>query len=382
MAKKIRVAVIYGGKSGEHEVSQVSAASVIRHLDPKRFEPIPVSVDKEGKWNVGDTQLLEGAPRSLPVFADRPEVFLPPYEVRRAEDAIGPGTTLMTIGEGGGAYNIDVVFPVIHGTNGEDGTIQGLFELAGIPYVGCGVLSSAVGMDKDVAKRLARDAGIPVVPYICLKGGSYQGSEEKLRERVGRELGFPVFVKPSNAGSSVGVHKVTEASALKAAIDDSFRFDTKVLIEKAINAREIELSALESLDPKSPPRISIAGEITPTHEFYSYEAKYVDENGAKLKIPADLTDAQMKQAQDLARDVFVALECEGMARVDLFLDKKNGVFYLNEINTIPGFTHISMYPKLWEASGLSYRDLLTELIDLAIARFERKKGLVRDFSEI
>lgn len=278
-----------------------------------------------------------------------------------------------------GASKFDVVFPIIHGTNGEDGTIQGLFELAEVAYVGCGVLGSAIGMDKEVAKRLVNAAGVPIVPYIALKKADWLKSKSQIEARVTKELGIPCFVKPVNAGSSVGVHKVKKPSDLISAIEDAFRYDVKVLIEKAIPAREIELSALENPKFGESTLISVAGEINPTHEFYSYEAKYLDENGATMKIPADLTPAQLKTAQDLARRAFDALECEGMARVDLFLDKNTGDFYFNEVNTLPGFTSISMYPKMWEASGMKYSELLTTLIELAIARHDRKKALVRDF---
>ncbi len=374
--KKTRVAVLYGGRSGEHEVSLVSAASVIRNLDPERFEVVPVAIDKQGRWHLHDRKLIAQAGKSLPVFQDTPVVVLPPNPV----EGQGSGAELRPLdARSVESAAFDVVFPVMHGTNCEDGTIQGLFELAEIAYVGCGVLASAVGMDKDVAKRIARDAGLPIVPFISLRPAQWSKDPVGIRERVQRELGFPCFVKPCNAGSSLGVHKVKEASAFEAAVKDAFRYDGKILIEKAVQAREIEFSVLENLDPSKPPQVSVAGEIAPTHEFYSYEAKYVDENGAKLMIPAEISPAQMKQAQELARDTFVALECEGMARVDLFLDKQSGAFYLNEINTLPGFTQISMYPKLWEATGLSYRDLLTQLIELALARHDRRKKLLREY---
>lgn len=379
MSKKIRVAVLYGGRSGEHEVSLMSAASVIRNLDSSRFDTVPVAIDKDGRWYLHDTKLIAGAGKSLPVFKDTPQVVLPPYPVDMAKSpelvAVDSKSSKGSVPTG-----FDVVFPVMHGTNAEDGTIQGLFELADVAYVGCGVLSSAVGMDKDVAKRLARDAGIPIVPFVTLRPSDWSRDEAGIRERVQRELGFPVFVKPANSGSSVGVHKVKEAKDFAAAVKDAFRYDSKVLVEKAVQAREIEFSVLESLDPKDPPRVSIAGEIAPTHEFYSYEAKYMDENGARLMIPAQLSDEQMRSAQNLARDIFVALECEGMARVDLFLDKQSGAFYLNEINTLPGFTQISMYPKLWEATGISYKELLSQLVDLALARHTRRKKLLREYS--
>ncbi len=340
MRQKFRVAVLYGGRSGEHEVSLQSAASVIKNLDQDRFEIIPALIDKEGRWQ---------------------------YPEMLRFDGMKPSKAL------------DVVFPVMHGTFCEDGTIQGLLELADVPYVGCGVLASAVGMDKDVTKRLIRDAGLPIVPYLAVKSTQWRKEKNEIATKISRELGFPVFVKPANAGSSVGVHKVKEAGQLSVALNDSFLYDTKVLIEKAIPAREIELAVLEHENSGEVPRVSAPGEVVPHHEFYSYEAKYLDENGAALLIPAQLDPSQTAEAQRIAREAFMALECEGMARADLFLDKNTGEFYFNEVNTIPGFTSISMYPKMWEASGIPYRDLLTRLIDLAIARHKRKKALKRSY---
>lgn len=280
----------------------------------------------------------------------------------------------------GDAIRFDVLFPVLHGTNCEDGTLQGLLELAEVPYVGCGVLSSSVGMDKDSAKRVVRDSGLPIVPFICVREPSWKRDPDALRGQVQRELGFPVFVKPSNSGSSVGVHKVKDARDLDAALKDAFRYDLKVLIERGISAREIELSVLENSVYGEPPLVSVPGEVAPTHEFYSYEAKYLDDEGAKLMIPSPLSPEQTTLVQKLARDVFVALECEGMARVDLFLDKGTGSLYLNEVNTLPGFTSISMYPKMWEASGIGYSDLLTRLVGLALDRGARKRALLREYS--
>jgi D-alanine-D-alanine ligase len=373
-AKKIRILVLYGGRSGEHEVSLRSAASVIRHLDPQRFEVVPVGIDKDGRWLSQDASRTLIAAQKEPTvpLAQGTMVTLPPFPRREG------GALLPLGGASGGERGIDVVFPVMHGTFSEDGTIQGLLELADVPYVGCGVLASAVGMDKEMAKRLARDAGIPIVPYVVLRSvDRWRATRVQVAAQVARELGYPCFVKPVNAGSSVGVHKVKTAAALDAALEDAFRYDTKVLIEKAIAAREIELSTLENPKFGEPPLVSVAGEITPTHEFYSYEAKYLDENGAALQIPAKLTPDQLAFAQRVAREVFVALECEGMARVDLFLDRNTNEFYFNEINTLPGFTSISMYPKMWEASGIGYSELLSRLVDLAIARHERRRGLSR-----
>ena len=371
--RKVRVAVLYGGRSGEHEVSLQSAASVINHLDRERFEIVPVAIDKQGRWHLNDISLLEGQ-KSLPVFKDAPKVVLPP-NVPEASD----GNALIHLGDSGEDKAIDVVFPVVHGPLCEDGTIQGLLELADVPYVGCGVLASAVAMDKEMAKRVARDAGVPIVPYVSLKSESWKKQKRESAQRIQKELGYPVFVKPANLGSSVGVHKVTEPSGLDAALADAFRYDTKVLVEVAINAREIELSVLENPDAGAGPLVSVPGEINPTHEFYSYEAKYLDEKGAELIIPARLDAPQTKRAQEIAKQIFSAIECEGMARVDLLLDRTTGQFFFNELNTIPGFTSISMYPKMWEASGTSYQELLSRLVELAIARQKRKKALVREF---
>jgi D-alanine-D-alanine ligase len=371
--KKIRVAVLYGGRSGEHEVSLQSAASVINYLDRDRFEIVPVAIDKQGRWHLNDISLLEGK-KSLPVFKDAPKVMLPPNPADP-----GSGSALIRLGESGEARGIDVVFPVMHGPLCEDGTIQGLLELADLPYVGCGVLASALAMDKEMAKRVARDAGIPIVPYVSLKHDIWEKEKQQFAKSIAEQLGYPVFVKPANLGSSVGVHKVKEPSGLNAALEDAFNYDRKVLVEAAVNAREIEVSVLENLEAGSDPLVSVPGEIDPTHEFYSYEAKYLDENGATLIIPAKLDPEETKCAQEIGREVFSALECEGMARVDLFLDRTSGKFLFNELNTIPGFTSISMYPKLWEASGISYPELLSKLVDLAISRHEKKKTLIREF---
>jgi D-alanine-D-alanine ligase len=371
--KKLRVAVLYGGRSGEHEVSLQSAASVINNLDRERFEIVPVAIDKQGRWHLNDVALLEGR-KALPVFKDAPKVILPP----NVADA-GSGSALISLGESGEARAIDVVFPVVHGPLCEDGTIQGLLELADVPYVGCGVLASAVAMDKEMAKRVARDAGIPIVPYISFKHEQWRKDQQSAAAKIERELGYPVFVKPANLGSSVGVHKVIEAGALNAAVEDAFRYDVKVLVEVAIDAREIELAVLENEERGGAPLVSAPGEINPIHEFYSYEAKYLDENGAELIIPAKLDPEQTRAVQEIGRNAFSAIECEGMARVDLLMDRSTGEFYFNELNTIPGFTSISMYPKMWEASGISYRELLSRLIDLAVSRHERKRKLVREF---
>ena len=367
---KLKVMVLYGGRSGEHEVSLVSAASVLQNLDPHKYEVIPVAIDKKGRWLFNDIRLIEQKARTLPVYADAPEVTL-------LSQVDTPEKNLMFL-HSQKTEKVDVVFPVMHGTLSEDGTIQGFLELTDLPYVGCGVLASAVGMDKEFAKRLIHEAGLPIVPYLCVKQGSWEKQARELTQRVERELGFPVFVKPANSGSSVGVYKVKTPQDLDSSLRKAFQFDHKVLIEKAVTAREIEFAVLENLNPGEPPLVSAPGEIAPTHEFYSYEAKYLDEKGAELMIPASLTEAQLAEGKRLAGQAFEALNGEGMSRVDLFLDKVTGQFYFNEVNTIPGFTSISMYPKLWEYSGVSYSELLDRLIALALARAERKKKLKRD----
>lgn len=364
------MAVIYGGQSSEHEVSLRSAASIIRYLDRERFDIIPIAITKQGQWCLQDLDKIETNVVSMPVDPQTPNIKLETAPDGHYELINTSSVSSRAVHASGSTNTVDVVFPIIHGPHGEDGTLQGLLELIGIPYVGCGVLASAVGMDKDVAKRLARDAGLPIVPYLIMRKSKAENTPEHRKEilnRIDRELGgFPVFIKPANLGSSVGVHRVKSAELLNEALDDAFRFDRKVLIEQTIFAREIEVAVLESTIDGEKPFVSTPGEIVTSHEFYSYEAKYLDENGAALIIPAKLSKEQKTFAQQIAQDVFLALECEGMARVDLFLDKRSGQFYFNEINTIPGFTSISMYPKMCEASGISYRDLLSRLIDLAL----------------
>ncbi len=379
--KRLKVAVLYGGRSGEHEISLQSAASVLRNLDPERYQAIPIAIDKQGRWHLNDLSLCEKGLRVLPVYKDAPAVLLPP------NPSCDDGAELLVLSSQAPANaqaampQIDVIFPVMHGPLCEDGTIQGLLELAEVPYVGCGVLASAVGMDKEVAKRLMRDAGLPVVPWVTVLDALWRRDAQSTLDKVAAQIGYPCFVKPACQGSSVGVHKVKSANQLAAAIDDALRFDRKVLIERAVVAREIEVAVLEHSDPAEAPLTSIVGEINPRgqHEFYSYAAKYLDENGAELCIPAALSAEQATAVRQLAAAAFTTLGCEGMARVDFFLSRTDGTFYFNELNTIPGFTSISMYPKLWEASGVSYQELLSRLIDLALLRAERKRALIRDY---
>lgn len=371
MNTKTRVALLYGGKSGEHEVSLKSAASVLRHLDRARFEAVPISIDKQGRWQLQDPQrLAESNSESLPIFADAPEI-------RLATDAQG-ALAAAPIAANGEAAAIDVVFPVIHGPLCEDGAMQGLLELAGAAYVGSAVMASAIGMHKDIAKRLAGLAGLPIAPYLVASRRDYRRDPTAVAAAAKAALALPVFVKPCNMGSSVGVHKVKSWEALGAALDDAFDYDTKVLIEQGVDAREIEVAVLDG----DPPFASLASELNagPQHEFYSYEAKYLDADGATVDLPAKLEPAQMSRVQELAITAFTALECSGFARVDFFLDRVSGEFYFNEINTLPGFTAISMYPKMMEASGTPYPALITRLIELALERHAERAGLKTDYA--
>lgn len=381
-AEKLRVAVLFGGRSGEHEVSLVSATNVIQNLDRSRFEIVPIGIDKQGSWFLGDDVFNKElhAPAMLRLQRDAERMLFNPELIVQSKPTQTALTALahseMTV-----QRLFDVIFPVIHGPLCEDGTVQGLLELAEVPYVGCGVLSSSVSMDKDVSKRLVRDAGILVPSYLVIKRDSWDKNPKHYCDLVTQQLTYPVFVKPANTGSSVGVHKVKNHENLIAAINDAFKYDTKVTVEQGLDAIEIEVAVLESLEPGADPIISVPGEIRPSakHEFYSYASKYVDEKGAELFIPAPLSDALQQTIRDVAKDIFQALECEGMARVDLFIERGTNKIYFNEVNTIPGFTTISMYPKLMAASGMSYTDLLTHLVMLAMQRHARKAKLSREY---
>ena len=353
--KRLRIGVLFGGRSGEHEVSLASAASVIRGLDPEKYEAVPIGISKDGRWLVG-----HGAQKMLPeVLKSGQRVVLP---------ADPNAAALVPLDEThAGTLRVDVVFPVLHGTFGEDGTVQGLLELAGLPYVGAGVLASAVGMDKDVQKRLYQQAGLPVAEFLCILRADWEKSRAKVQRAVEQRFRYPLFVKPATLGSSVGMSKVHDREGLPAALDLAAEFAQKILVERAIQGREIEVSVLGNEDPKA----SVPGEIVPHREFYDYTAKYLEE-GTRLIIPARLTRTQVRRFQDYAVRAFRAIECTGMARVDFFLERRTGRTYLNEINTIPGFTSISMYPKLWEATGLSFRELVDRLIELALAQHREK----------
>lgn len=363
--------MLFGGRSGEHEVSLTSAASVLKALDPAKYEVVPIGITREGSWRVGKAaeKLLPGAGRSS-MAAEKllPAVLENGRPVMASADPTTP--QLVAIQRTSSAElrpHIDVMFPVLHGTFGEDGTVQGLLELAGIPYVGAGVLASATGMDKDIMKKLFRDAGLPVVPWVLILRSDWESDPAQVRRRVESAIGYPLFVKPGNLGSSVGISKVHKASELKAALDLAAQYDRKILAERAVTGREIECAVLGNEHPEA----SIPGEIVPVNEFYDYEAKYVKE-GSNVIIPARLTHRQVKRIKEYSVRAFQAVDCAGMGRVDFLLDRVGGKTFVNEINTIPGFTPISMYPKLWEASGLPYAQLLDRLIQLALERHQQK----------
>jgi D-alanine-D-alanine ligase len=365
---KLRVAVLFGGRSAEHEISLLSARFVVEALDRERFEPVLVGIDKTGRWLLQEEALLlSGArdPRLARLNQAMPDVTLAAYPG-------GDGEASLTIRDRG-PMNVDVVFPVLHGPMGEDGAVQGLLELAGVPYVGAGVLGSSVGMDKDVMKRLLTLAEIPVLPYVTLRRAEVERSQAPALDRA-EALGYPLFVKPANLGSSVGVRRAVDRKSLSDAVEHALEFDTKVVVERGlVKPREIECAVLGNDEPIA----SIPGEIVVDHPdgFYSYAAKYIDETGATIQIPAELLPTEASVVQLLALKTFRALECAGLARVDFFLSRGDNELFVNEINTLPGFTAISMYPKLWEASGIPPRDLVTRLIDLALERAQQRRRL-------
>jgi D-alanine-D-alanine ligase len=361
--KKINVGILFGGKSVEHEVSLQSAKSIFEAIDREKYNPILIGIDKSGKWFLKDNSeflLNADSPKLIKLNQTGSPIALLPQSGGKIFNLVKTDEDL----------KIDVVFPILHGSFGEDGTMQGLLKLANIPFVGASVLGSAVGMDKDVTKRLLRDSNIPIGKFLVTR------SEDTIPnfEDIKQELGFPFFIKPANSGSSVGVSKIHDESEYLKGIKDAFNYDTKILLEEYIEGREIECSVLGNINPIA----SIPGEVKPSREFYSYEAKYIDEKGAILEIPAKVSAEQIKVIQALAIKVFQILACEGLGRVDFFL-RDNGDIIVNEINTIPGFTKISMYPKLWEASGISYTKLIDRLIQLAIKRFEKEQSLKTSF---
>ena len=365
--KKLRVGILFGGKSCEHEVSLLSAKNVIDALDKEKYEPVLIGIDKTGTWHIKDPlQYLMNAhdPKQIQLHGPSNNIAIAPQE--------GPGSFLHTTSPS--STSVDVIFPVLHGSYGEDGTIQGLLKIANIPFVGADVLGSAIGMDKDVVKRLLKEAGIDTAKCVVLR--KFEKELISYGEIV-QKIGLPFFVKPANAGSSVGVAKVKKEEDFIPAITQAFLYDKKILLEEFIEGREIECSVLGNDHPIA----SIPGEIIPHHEFYSYEAKYLDDFGATLEVPAKLDLATSKIVQQTAVQVFQVLCCEGMARVDFFL-QKSGRLVVNEINTIPGFTKISMYPKLWQVSGLSYADLLDRLIHLALDRHSQELKIQTEYQSI
>jgi D-alanine-D-alanine ligase len=393
---KLRVGILFGGRSGEHEVSLLSAASVVNAIDKTKYEVVPIGITKDGRWltaehaerllkgkgEEGDgaratqTQLRAGDPEATPgaaVLARGESVVVPPEPARR-DAGLAPFQTDANLRRASDrAINVDVIFPVLHGTFGEDGTIQGLLELADIAYVGAGVLGSSAGMDKDIMKSLFRAAGLPIVKHVTVLRSQFEGEAKKTQKLVESKLRYPVFVKPANLGSSVGISKAHDRKELGPAIAEAAKFDRKIVIEEGVGgkknkAREIECAVLGNDDPKA----SIAGEIVPCKEFYDYDAKYLAE-GSELVIPAKITKAEMKTVRRLAIAAFQAVDCTGLARVDFLMDPKSRRIFVNEINTMPGFTAISMYPKLWGATGLPYPELIDRLVQLGVQRHEDKK---------
>jgi D-alanine-D-alanine ligase len=394
--KKLRVGILFGVRIGEHEVSLLSAASVFNAIDKNKYEVVPIGITKQGRWvtawdaerllqgksagegarSTQDEHLRAGDPDATPgaaVLASGESVVFPP-EPKKTGSSMVPfqSDSALTRRAADRAINVDVIFPVLHGTFGEDGTIQGLLELADIPYVGAGVLGSAAGMDKDIMKSLFRATGLPIVKHVTILRSDWETDHKRVQKLVESKLRYPVFVKPANLGSSVGISKAHDRRELGPAIEEAAKFDRKIVIEQGVGgkkqrAREIECSVLGNDKPEA----SLPGEIVPSKEFYDYHAKYLEE-GSQLIIPAKLSKAETKKVQQLAISAFRAVDCSGLARVDFLMDPTSRKIYVNEINTMPGFTAISMYPKLWAASGVSYPELIERLIELGLERHEEK----------
>jgi D-alanine-D-alanine ligase len=366
VAEKIRVGVIFGGRSGEHEVSLRSARSIIDAIDKNKYEVIPIGITKQGKWLTADAAVgllpeavMADGTQQVAIIGDPTHRGLVHVNGRVSQEE---------------AEQLDVVIPVLHGTYGEDGTIQGLLEMANVAYVGCGVLASSTGMDKVVMKKLFAAHGLPVGPYTFILRTAWEKDPSPIIAEIEKEIGYPAFVKPANLGSSVGISKAKDRNQLEAAINLAARYDRKIIIEQGINAREFEISVLGNDEPVA----SLPGEVMPAAEFYDYKDKYVD-NKTKFEIPASLPAEQISEMQQIAVRAFQAIDGAGLARVDFFLDRDTGKLLLNEINTMPGFTAISMYPKLWEASGISYAELIDRLIALAIERHQEKSRNLTTF---
>lgn len=374
--------MLYGGRSGEHEVSLASAAAVFANLDRTRYEPVPLRIEKDGRWSLADRQPTAVSAAEV-IEQARLEAARPTRGGREVHMVARPSEeTILSIDRGVTArldqgqavvtgLNLDVIFPVLHGPYGEDGTIQGLLELANVPYVGAGVLASAVGMDKGMMKLVFTARGLPVCPYRVVLRHEWERDPDGLGASLEKDLGFPMFVKPANLGSSVGISKAKDRAGLADAMALAGSFDRKIVVEAAVpEAREIECAVLGNDTPEA----SVAGEVIPSREFYDYEAKYLDE-GSKVIIPADLPDDVVRGVRELAIGAFKAIDCAGMARVDFLLARRTGEIFVNEVNTIPGFTTISMYSKLWAASGLEYPALLDRLVTLALERHAEKQQL-------
>jgi len=401
--KKLRVGILFGGRSGEHEVSLLSAASVLNAIDKNKYEVVPIGITKEGQWvtakhaegllhsgKTGQQELQGNESRSRHLRAGDPDttpgaallakgeaVIVPPVPGQNSPNSIVPfqtdGDTTLSRRWTDRAISVDIIFPVLHGTFGEDGTIQGLLELADIPYVGAGVLGSAAGMDKDIMKQLFKSSGLPIVNHVTVLRRDWESDAKRVQRLIESKLKYPVFVKPANLGSSVGISKVHRRSELASAMNTAAGYDRKIVIEQGVGgnkrkARELECSVLGNDDPIA----SIAGEVVPGKEFYDYAAKYL-EQGSNLLIPAPLVKTQMKKVQEMAIRAFRAVDCAGLARVDFLMHPRSNKIYVNEINTMPGFTAISMYPKLWAASGIPYPELISRLIELGLERHEEKQ---------
>ncbi len=359
MSEKLNVAVVFGGKSGEHEVSLMSATNVIKAMDKEKYNIFMIGITKQGKWMAYEGDVDKIVDGSWEKEAEK-------LERKQTIDLL-----FSEILKGEGKSKIDVVFPVLHGPNGEDGTIQGLLELLDVPYVGCGVTASALGMDKAISKQLFQSIGLPVCNYDVVMKTDIQKDIDSILSRIEAKFAYPVFVKPVNMGSSVGISKAHDKAELAAALKEACKYDRKILIEEYINCREIECSVLGNNEPE----VSGVGEIIPSHEFYDYEAKYFDDGKSILIIPAKLDEGKTAEIREVAKKAYRVLDCSGMSRVDFFLEKGTDKVYINEINTIPGFTKISMYPKLWDAAGIGYGELIDRLIDLSLEMYKQKKSI-------
>ena len=357
---KTTVAILFGGKSHEHEISLCSAAAVLEYFDRDQFVLLPIFIDKSGRWWQYDLQ-------SLQIHSESGAIMPQPHAQALSMTAIADSS-----------MGVDVVFPMMHGPLCEDGCLQGLFEMLNIPYVGANVLSSALSMDKAVSKNVVAHAGVNVARFVLVEQQQWQQQSDALLEDIA-QLGLPCFVKPNNTGSSVGVSKVTELSQLQAAMQEAFQYHDRVIIEECIVGREIEVAVLENIDNRAEPLVSLAGEVITHDRFYSYEKKYLHPEQTQLVMPADVSKQELAALQSAAKTIFIAMQSEGMARVDLFLESESGRVFFNELNALPGFTRISMYPKLWQLSGIAYTELLTRLVCLAIARFQRRQQLQQSY---